>query len=62
MSDSKDWASMEAVYDEEEACNETPGMSGTCSWALKEAPRTASSARVMRLDDAYGWRSKTPGV
>jgi hypothetical protein len=38
MSDTKDWACKEVAY-RETTYNETPGMSGTCDWALKEAPK-----------------------
>ncbi len=62
ISGSLDCACKETVYFERAAHDETPGMSDTWDWVLKEAPRTSSSARVKRLDDACDFGPETPEV
>ena len=62
ISGSLDWVCKETVYFEKAECDEAPGMSGAWDWALKEAPRTASSARAKRLDAACGCGPETPEV
>ena len=57
-----EWACKKTVYFEKAARDEAPGMSGAWDWTLKEAPRTASSARATRLDDACGCGPETPEV
>ena len=62
MSESLDWSCKEDVENENTVRNEIQGMSGVWDWELKETPRSASSARTKRWENAGGFWPGDPGV